>query len=243
MVEVSNNHQVGPFSWTSAYALDLTDTALMITVRVHFDEPIPRRWEKKIEKIWSEKAFVAIGDEAPVPIELDLIKTGPKKAHHIVDVVHGQQGRSHLDLWYVKSMDERVAAHEIGHMLGLNDEYEGGATLAVRQNTLMSDLGPVVPDYFTDITAVADAQLFAPAPSTNGDDVIEGYRVADGDRGDDRIIGTAQGDRLMGGGGRDVLEGGKGYDVLKGGRGRDTFIVDEFDVILDIGHRDFVIEA
>jgi len=48
-----------------------------------------------------------------------------------------------------------LAAHEIGHMLGLYDEYYGGAvdptTLFYTTNTLMSDLGPVQERYYSDM--------------------------------------------------------------------------------------------
>lgn len=53
--------------------------------------------------------------------------------------------------WYTESAwgaeyQDEIAAHEAGHMLGLYDEYEGGAldpdTLFTTTNSLMADLGP-----------------------------------------------------------------------------------------------------
>jgi Ca2+-binding RTX toxin-like protein len=64
-----------------------------------------------------------------------------------------------------------------------------------------------------------------------GDDVIDASGLdagiqftANGENGNDVLIGSAGGDTLIGGGGRDLLVGGAGDDRLSGGAGRDVLI-------------------
>ena len=55
----------------------------------------------------------------------------------------------------------------------------------------------------------------------------------DGGAGDDILIGGAGDDILLGGTGDDTLIGGFGADTLDGGAGDDTFVIDEFDTVID----------
>src|SRR5262249_12832468 len=67
-----------------------------------------------------------------------------------------------------------------------------------------------------------------------GDDVVDASALsagaiqitADGDAGDDVLIGGAGDDSLSGGAGDDVLKGGPGVDILDGGPGNNTVIQD-----------------
>lgn len=49
----------------------------------------------------------------------------------------------------------------------------------------------------------------------------------------DLIYGTEDSDKIFGGRGPDYIFGKNGLDIIKGGPGKDTFIVGDFDVILD----------
>lgn len=54
---------------------------------------------------------------------------------------------------------------------------------------------------------------------------VDGFHVANGFGGDDRIFGTVEADRLNGGSGNDVLLPGLGDDEVNGNNGSDTFQV------------------
>lgn len=78
-----------------------------------------------------------------------------------------------------------------------------------------------------------------------GDDVISGGLNTDiiyGDEGNDTLLGLEGDDELYGGDGNDTIYGGIGYDTLEGGAGADTlygnteddtYIVDEFDTVIE----------
>jgi hypothetical protein len=178
----------------------------------------------------------------PVPVVLDIVFTGPSDAHHFVDVVQGQYGHTHMDTWFVASMDERVAAHEVGHMIGLPDEYPGGATEFIADGTLMgggSDPDRLIPLYYFD-GILAQARLhFDPTltligpPETDPPETVAGLYLSGG-KGGDKLIGGDGNDVLLGGGGRDVLHGGGGDDQLLGGPGRDTLVGGEGDDVFVI---------
>lgn len=252
MVEVAGSRQAGPFAWTYAYALEMSPDALIITVRIALDEPMASPpwggpgWEWEIENIWNGKAGVRTGDGRTLPIVVDVVFTDVAP-HHSVDVVNGQAGKTHMDTWFVATMDERVAAHEVGHMLGLPDEYPGGATITIRSGTLMgggahSEM-PV--DYYAGFVDQArlhfDPSLMLidapPEPALVAEDVIlkgtKGRDTLIGGLGDDCLIGRKGKDVLEGADGADVLKGGKGKDILIGGPGPDTFVVKGRDSLPD----------
>lgn len=54
-----------------------------------------------------------------------------------------------------------------------------------------------------------------------------------GAAGNDTLRGEGGDDRLLGGIGDDTLIGGQGADMLDGGAGHDTYIIDEFDTIVE----------
>jgi hypothetical protein len=95
--------------------------------------------------------------------------------------------------WYTDSpsgwsndYQDEIAAHEFGHMIGLYDEYSGGAVNPdgfTTTGALMADLGPVHERYYEDILAWLegasgrDLSLApAPYPPYASDPPIDGFR-------------------------------------------------------------------
>ena len=66
-------------------------------------------WEKEVEAFWSNKTF---------HLDLDFVESGYDNTVHI----SRGSGRANSGNWFT-STNKWVAAHEIGHLLGLNDEY------------------------------------------------------------------------------------------------------------------------
>lgn len=78
----------------------------------------------------------------------------------------------------------------------------------------------------------------------DGDDVFENHTtipaVANGDLGNDRLVGGAANDVLNGGKGNDIMEGRGGDDKLVGANGDDTYVFSGgnlgFDQVVDLAH-------
>lgn len=242
MVEISAAVSAGGYSWLSAYALDYTAAALTITVRVHFDEPLkPPSWwgggnyETEIEAVWNGKAMVVDASGHAVPIVLDLVQTATNP-HHVVELIY-ETGPTNMLTWRMEGVDPTVAAHEVGHMLGLGHEDRPDGLMAGRGEPL------VALRYFEGILAEARLHFDPMLTLIEATETIETPEslVLKGGNGKDVLLGGDGDDVLSGGRGRDVLDGGPGADTLKGGKGRDVFWADEHDTILDYGPRDMLI--
>ena len=138
------------FNWRSSYDISFVNQDLIIDVDVFlagFDPGQALRdiWEDGIESIWSNAFDISDGTYYYDTIfNVDWL-TSPSNSDHFVIV---REGNGNVDLanWYTGTPSGRgfnnqgrVAAHEFGHMIGLLDEYNGGATLpgTVRSDSIM----------------------------------------------------------------------------------------------------------
>jgi len=153
----------GEFEWNSRYRLEFSSEQLRVTVRIRLrgDDPgadLRALWEAGIERIWSNRFDVVDGPfRYPMLFDVQFVTFF---ADHVVSV-HSGDGRSDMLNWFTESnwgpvyLDE-IAAHEFGHMLGLFDEYAGGAVNPdispnTFTNALMADLGAVQERYYDQI--------------------------------------------------------------------------------------------
>jgi hypothetical protein len=109
------------------YAYDIlrgADGALILNVRVHLREPSNEDIHsfaakvKEAEAIWNE---ARVSTDFAYSFRFDLVGD-PSKAHFSVRIKDSTRGP--YDTNWGRDWTGRVLAHEIGHMMGLGDEYK-----------------------------------------------------------------------------------------------------------------------
>lgn len=141
----------GNFGWTASYDISFVNQDLLIDVDVYLrgDEPgsaLRDIWEDGIESIWSNAFDLSDGTYFyDTVFNVDWLSTSVG-ADHTVTVNEGN-GNVNLTQWYTGrpsgysfNRQGTIAAHEFGHMIGLFDEYNGGALNPdglIRNNSIM----------------------------------------------------------------------------------------------------------
>ena len=161
---VSERITVGIYGWQASYDISFTNQDLLIDVDVFltgFDagQTLKDIWEDGIESIWSNEFDLFDGTYYyDTVFNVDWLNTSAGADHTVI--VHEGNGNVNLANWYTGnpsgwgySNQGRIAAHEFGHMIGLLDEYSGGATAIIRNDSIMgSQLSTPQDDHFTDFT-------------------------------------------------------------------------------------------
>ncbi len=127
---VGQNHH----RWKAGFSLGATQDAVNVSLRIKI---IPAQgvrrvklqqqkilWLKSIHDAWNNHHFIKVGKKLTLPIRVS-VKFTPIDPDHEVLVRSGVGGADQHN-WTV-DMNPRIAAHEVGHMLGAYDEYRGGA--------------------------------------------------------------------------------------------------------------------
>ncbi len=130
-----------------------------------------------------------------------------------------------------------VAAHEIGHSIGLNHEQ---INLALMNPFFNSALSGLQTDDINGARAIYGAQdggdaVYRMASTQENLNVLQGTanlvvvgnsmsNTINGTNSAETILGEGGNDTLLGQGGNDSLHGGDGDDLLGGGSGRDTLV-------------------
>lgn len=127
----------GPFGLGLSYLRSFDGTRVTADVQINFlfdtalgfDEAERTLYrasvEANVERIWNNKfAITDTITHHTFPVVIDLTTTGPSFDQFVA--VHSGSGRADALNWFVGDTAS-VSAHELGHMLGLFDEYIGGA--------------------------------------------------------------------------------------------------------------------
>jgi len=138
----------GPYGWDYSYTRSFDGTKLVkdIEINFSFDAGLNYNAQQKAdyiknaiagaEGIWDNKyAIKDLNTGTLYPILVDITTTGPYNQNV---QVHAGTGRSDMTNWYVGD-GAGVNAHEVGHMMGLYDEYMGGAINQYPNPTLSND--------------------------------------------------------------------------------------------------------
>jgi hypothetical protein len=124
-----NNHQ-----WNAGFFVEASKQALVVSVNIKIIavddinksrlEAQKKYWLEGIESNWRNRFSLRFADGSTIPIVIRPVFT-VLDAHHEV-VVRDGDGRPNQLNWYLNN-SANLIAHEVGHMLGAFDEYNGGA--------------------------------------------------------------------------------------------------------------------
>jgi hypothetical protein len=185
-VNYTENRSDGNFLWNVKYDLHYDEIKFLVTTRIDLaGDMVPiylvNTWEHGIESMWNKFFFKSdAGRVMPVVFDVQFVDDGNSE-HYDVRFINGS-GRTDMLTWYFDSgwgqnYHDEIAAHEYGHMIGMFDEYSGGATYNnfVTTGTLMSDLTHHLPtnylfgvEYFAEILSGLNLSTFASAPAPIG---------------------------------------------------------------------------
>lgn len=233
----------GGYEWNVRYDLSFLNNESLTTLKVDLvgdaAGSMEAVWRNGVNDIWNNKAFFSDGSRLyEVKTNFSFVENGE---HHTV-TVHNGTGRSDMLNWYTDeagwpdSAEDEIAAHEVGHMFGLFDEYSGGATYGgyTTTGTLMSDLTQSgfayycwPQEYYTEYYGGMSLDRLLGKIGTSSGNTLSGGSGMDG------FYGLGGNDTISGAGGNDFLDGGAGKDTLTGGAGKDIF---DYDAVSESGN-------
>ena len=158
--ESVTNASGSTFDWQVSYDISFINQDLTIDVGVFLygydaGETLKNIWENSIESIWSN-AFDLFDGEFyyDTVFNVDWLNSFSGADHGVL--VHQGSGNVNKTNWYTDNPSGQgynkqgvVAAHEFGHMIGLFDEYPGGATEVIRNDSIMgSNLSAPQSDHY-----------------------------------------------------------------------------------------------
>jgi hypothetical protein len=132
-IQVREDMSSGRTRWVSAFDVEVSADEIMIGIdislllpkavnRALFKEKVSR-WEAAIESVWNDRFYASV-DQVELPVKFAIRFTHFKPQHRVI--VHPGDWVPNQHNWYIDTPGF-VVAHEIGHMLGAYDEYNGGA--------------------------------------------------------------------------------------------------------------------
>lgn len=114
------------YGMTSRYTWRITGTEIKVTVKLKFTgekrDDLVTQWMGYIQSMWNRfDATNDAGEKIAIVFDPQSVKGGEDNA---VEIMAGN-GRSNAAQWFADDPDSNnTAAHEFGHMIGLEDEYQ-----------------------------------------------------------------------------------------------------------------------
>jgi LysM repeat protein len=155
------------YGWTSSYSLEITDAACQITIniKVNPDADVAAADVTRVQRITSNEfaryfdqrfnLVDANGVAIPLKVGLNFVDAG----ENLSLALHSGAGRDDLSNWFVDS-EPIDRAHELGHQLGLKDEYVDATVPNRATNTSpgVSHDHAIMGNYYTEGIGEADVR-------------------------------------------------------------------------------------
>lgn len=183
----------GSFGWQASYDISFINQDLIIDVDVFLTgddagDSLKAIWKQGIEGLWSNAFDIFDGSYYyDTLFNVDWFNTSVG-ADHTVNV-HNGNGNVNLGNWFTGNPSgwgyanqDRIAAHEFGHMIGLFDEYTGGALNPaglIRSNSIMGqNLTSPQSDHFNAFTGWLSDKSGINSLSVVADSGLHNYQLS-----------------------------------------------------------------
>jgi hypothetical protein len=131
------------------YAWEIQQTRMLVTAKVNFvGLPAPGAWFGHVEAAWNQYRGVDAASGRSMPVDFRMIRGAGGDAKTVT--VAAGTGRANAGRWFAADPDAAATvAHEYGHLIGLQDEYQlhpGDYVRATGHEPPVGDVtGPAVP--------------------------------------------------------------------------------------------------
>lgn len=161
---------LGPIGWTSAYDVDFvgTECRLNINAKIVRDAGVTEAQETSVKdvtraeflRIWDNKFRLTESGAGTGAFTLRVAVTYVTSGEHVAINLHPATGHDNRRNWYVDS-NATDRAHELGHQLGLLDEYVDADVLnrATATSPGVFTDHSIMGNYYTEGRATAVAKL------------------------------------------------------------------------------------
>lgn len=128
--EVSLARKDGPYEWTAKFTTDIVGSEVVATIKakivpdsdVTTEElaAVKTQTQTEFTRIWDSKFVLTEGTtDYTLRVKLEYVDTG----EHLSIKLHKGSARNNLESWSTDLGKSTTRAHELGHQLGLLDEY------------------------------------------------------------------------------------------------------------------------
>lgn len=129
-MEVALSIDDGPYSWEAGFSWETLGFAFQLTVRVQIQASssihkrqvlaIQKTSQREFLRYFDQRFVFHFGEDQALPVLARLHFT--ENQPHLITTLHLGHGQTELTNWYVGEKEIHLA-HELGHQLGLLDEY------------------------------------------------------------------------------------------------------------------------
>ena len=121
----------GKYGWKAGYDVKFGKSDCQVTIKAKINAQtgvtiedvtnVKKQTRSAFSSMWNNKFKITDkGEKKTYPLKFAVVFTSSNP--HLTIKLHKGAGRDNLSNWYVNS-DDQTRAHELGHQLGLRDEY------------------------------------------------------------------------------------------------------------------------